>query len=225
MEPKKLGKMLKEWRAQANLGPVKDACKVLGVSHGALGMYEREESLPDVDFLAVFAEKTGANFFSLLEARLRSGKTEQARDLADLMASKGLDVVRAQLPRGTMDPGRFIAESAGIDGLTFTREWLERKGVQPKDLVFTRVPDDTMSPTVREGNLVVIDGTRDSFATDGIYAMMIDGEIAVRRVQRHFTGGIIFRCDNQAYADQHLSSKEIEDLFIMGKVIWAGGEM
>lgn len=83
MQPNRIGAVLRLWREKSNLGPIKVAAPVLGLSHATLGMYEREETLPDVDFLAVFAEKTGADFNELLKARLVSGKTKEARQLAE----------------------------------------------------------------------------------------------------------------------------------------------
>ncbi|WP_445083981.1 hypothetical protein [Candidatus Vondammii sp. HM_W22] len=53
------------------------------MSKNSLAAYERGERLPDVDFLAVFADRTGADFNELLRLRLASGKTEEARARKD----------------------------------------------------------------------------------------------------------------------------------------------
>lgn len=82
MQPNILGPVLRQWRDSSGLGPIKLACGQLGVSHSTLGMYERGELLPDVDFLATFAERTGADFQELLRLRLAGGKTSEARKLA-----------------------------------------------------------------------------------------------------------------------------------------------
>lgn len=79
-----IGDALRLWREKSGLGPIKVAAPLLGISHGSLGAYEREETLPEIDFLAVFAKKTGADFNELLRLRLASGKTEEAKELADI---------------------------------------------------------------------------------------------------------------------------------------------
>lgn len=80
-----IGKLLRHWRATSGLGPTKEAAPILGISHATLSLYETEKTLPDVDFLAVFARKTGADFNELLKARLASGKTQEARELAEVV--------------------------------------------------------------------------------------------------------------------------------------------
>jgi transcriptional regulator with XRE-family HTH domain len=55
----------------------------IGVHPNTLALYERGERLPELDFLATFADKTGADFNELLRLRLASGKTEEARKLAE----------------------------------------------------------------------------------------------------------------------------------------------
>lgn len=85
-----IGKLLRHWRATSGLGPTKEAAPILGISHATLSLYETEKTLPDVDFLAVFARKTGADFNELLKARLASGKTQEARELAEAVGIAAL---------------------------------------------------------------------------------------------------------------------------------------
>lgn len=80
--------MLVAMRESASLGNQKEAGELLGVSGNTLGSYERGEVLPDVDFLAVFAAKTGADFQELLRLRLASGKTEEARRLSEQLRAE-----------------------------------------------------------------------------------------------------------------------------------------
>ena len=74
LEPNYLGKRLREIREHRKLGTLKVACKVLGVSNASLALYEIGTSLPGVEFLAKFAEVTGADFKELMQLRLQSSK-------------------------------------------------------------------------------------------------------------------------------------------------------
>ncbi|MBN4063441.1 helix-turn-helix transcriptional regulator [Cardiobacterium sp. AH-315-I02] len=82
MSCKKLGDVLRDWRNNSGIGSIKEACSNLDVSNATLSNYELGKALPDVDYLAMFAEKTGASFNELLQLRLASGKNEAARRLA-----------------------------------------------------------------------------------------------------------------------------------------------
>lgn len=85
MQTIKLGDYLRNMRNSCSLGNLIDAGVSLGVSNNTLAAYEREETLPDVDFLAVFADRTGADFNELLRLRLASGKNKEARALAEAL--------------------------------------------------------------------------------------------------------------------------------------------
>lgn len=116
MEPKKLGVELRKWRETKNLGPIKVACRLFGVSHATLGAYEQGNGLPDVDFLAKFADVTGADFNELLRLRLASGKTEEARVLAgrymEVTENKAkYEIALDQLAEDDAIRGRFLGDA------------------------------------------------------------------------------------------------------------------
>lgn len=69
---------------------IADMAQALGVNYNTLGGYERGETLPDVDFLARFAQATGASFRDLLTARLQGMESDAGRRaLSELPASDG----------------------------------------------------------------------------------------------------------------------------------------
>ena len=63
---------------------MRSASAELGVSVRALGSYERTEALPDIDFLAKFAEATGADISELIRLRLvAAGRDEAASQVGE----------------------------------------------------------------------------------------------------------------------------------------------
>ena len=67
---------------------IADMAQALGVNYNTLGGYERGETLPDVDFLARFAEATGTSFRDLPTARLQAMESDAGRRaLSELPAS------------------------------------------------------------------------------------------------------------------------------------------
>ncbi|MFO1418355.1 MAG: helix-turn-helix transcriptional regulator [Methylotetracoccus sp.] len=83
MQPNSLGIRLREIRISSEMGPIKSACEAMGISHETLRTYETGNRLPDVDFLAVFAAKTGGDFYELLRLRLQDSEEPDARRLAE----------------------------------------------------------------------------------------------------------------------------------------------
>lgn len=135
--------------------------------------------------------------------------------------------VYVQIPRFTVDgkDGQEVEISSEVASLALDRQWLEQRGVQPGDLVYIRMPDDSMEPTIREGGLVVTDGD-DRLRGDGIYCLfMPNGNMAVKRLQMDFGGGVWVRGDNPTYKEQHVDQSKINRLSIIGKAVWAGGQL
>ena len=80
-----------------------------------------------------------------------------------------------------------------------------------------------MEPTLRPGDIILIDKSNSAASRDGIYVIRIDNALLVKRVQR-LPGNIIkISSDNPTYepfevnaADKH------EDIAIIGRVVWTG---
>lgn len=123
MDPEEsLGKLLRRRRKAADK-TIAEMAQALGVNYNTLGGYERGETLPDVDFLAHFAQVTDASFRDLLVARLRDMESDAGRRaLSELPA-----------PDAAKVPGFGEGWGAGIDSalleeiLLQVEAWLERR--------------------------------------------------------------------------------------------------
>ena len=123
MDPEEaLGKLLRRRRKAADK-TIAEMAQALGVNYNTLGGYERGETLPDVDFLAHFAQVTGCAFRDLLVARLQDMESDAGRRaLSELPA-----------PGAAEAAGFSESWGAGIDGAlleAILREidtWLDRR--------------------------------------------------------------------------------------------------
>ncbi|OGA49509.1 MAG: hypothetical protein A3F74_19570 [Betaproteobacteria bacterium RIFCSPLOWO2_12_FULL_62_58] len=122
--------------------------------------------------------------------------------------------------------GRVVERESEIGKLAFRRDWLAQKGVAVKNLAVIRVKGDSMAPTIRDGALVLVDTGQEKVTQDGIYVLMYEGELVAKRLQVDFAaGGVIIKSDNPAYDQQHVAKDAAENLYIIGRAIWAGGEV
>lgn len=239
-----LGVRLKELRKHNQLGSLPEACKLFSVSPNTLGSYERGLTLPDVEFLAEFAARTGGDFNELLRLRLASSPNEAARALAgtaQVEVEKPTRPAQLRQPQEAPSPESFpvpiarhiVKKSDGTEvdvpsevvQLSLSRAWLAARGLRSLDLVYIRMPDDSMTPTVRSGAVVVVDASTDALRGDGLYALHLGGEMVLKRLQMRFDGGLWIRSDNPSYREQELTKDEAAKLYIIGKAIWAGGEL
>ncbi len=77
----------------------------------------------------------------------------------------------------------------------------------PKNLKVIEVIGDSMEPTLQEGDLIVID-TSYSHTVDGIYAININNEVFIKRLQFNLNGTIEIISDNPRYKTQIYNPNE-----------------
>ena len=81
----------------------------------------------------------------------------------------------------------------------------------PKHLKVIEVIGDSMEPTLQEGDLIVID-TSYSHTVDGIYAINIQDEVFIKRLQFKLDGTIKIISDNPKYETMTYNPKESKDI-------------
>jgi phage repressor protein C with HTH and peptisase S24 domain len=107
--------------------------------------------------------------------------------------------------------------------LSFDASQLKRLGVRPEAAHFIIARGDSMEPTIQDGATVLIDASRTRVRDDGIYAIVVDGDVRLKRVQKKATGAIELISDNPRYMSETLSGDEVDRLMVAGKVFWSGG--
>lgn len=88
----------------------------------------------------------------------------------------------------------------------------------PKNAAIYVMTDDTMSPHVPLGALVIIDKGNNNFTTNGIYLLQVGQTIVLRRLQQTFSSSINILCDNNSYIPQQM---DIESINIIGRAIFS----
>ncbi len=82
------------------------------------------------------------------------------------------------------------------------------------------VPTDSMEPTIKKGDFVLIDTTVDHYNGDGIYAFSIDGHLFIKRLQKMIGGGFKVISDNKdKYDPEEMSEDTYKTSKFVGKFI------
>lgn len=121
-------------------------------------------------------------------------------------------------------PSLVTLPSIGASGdgpLAFDEQWL-RELSPSTDLAVLRVQGDAMSPTLADGDHVIVDRT-DGVARlrDGIYVLEVGGFFSARRIA--FTprpGRVAVRCDNGVYP--FWPDCQVNELNVIGRAVWTG---
>ena len=119
--------------------------------------------------------------------------------------------------------GGAVVEEERIKAyMAFRKDWIHgRLGMKPADLFAVHVTGDSMEPTLKAGDVILINRAR-SLPVDGcLYLIRIDDSLVVKRIQLQPGGQIQALSDNPAYAPFRLDPAD-KSTAILGQVIWYG---
>lgn len=119
-------------------------------------------------------------------------------------------------------------------GLVFREDWIRSKGLSPRhgNSAIITAEGHSMSPTIQSGNVLLINLMVNSFievVSGHIYAFIANNELRIKRIFREITtGGIRIASDNTdktIYPDEYLQPNQIDQIKIVGCVVWRGGDI
>jgi phage repressor protein C with HTH and peptisase S24 domain len=132
----------------------------------------------------------------------------------DLVSIPMLDVT---LSAGS---GSLAAGAGKQAGWVFPRDWLRRSFGRIDGLHMLAVKGDSMVPTLHPNDWVMVDTSRTA-PQDGIFAVRLDDELYVKRLQR-LGRRLDLVSDNQAYRPVPIDPEnQALDFQIMGRVVWS----
>ncbi|MEW5911973.1 MAG: helix-turn-helix transcriptional regulator [Thermodesulfobacteriota bacterium] len=117
--------------------------------------------------------------------------------------------------------------SAPPKHLAFQFAWLKDKtGLNPKDLFLVTVVGDAMEPTMKQGDVVLVNRAKAHVPGDGLYVLLMDGTMLVKRLRKRPGRKVQVISDNEAYGSFDLDlANPPDDMTIIGRVVWFGREI
>lgn len=107
--------------------------------------------------------------------------------------------------------------------MAFREDWVRRTlRVDPKQLALISATGESMEPTIRPGDLILVDTAVREVQQDGIYVIVMGNYVMCKRIQRLFAAGLVVKSDNPAYEEIRIGPDETEELIIAGRVVWIG---
>ena len=130
-------------------------------------------------------------------------------------------VARYHVPVSAGD-GNLADDGLIMEHLPFRADWLRALSATPPDhLAVIAVVGDSMSPTLADGDDILVDLTERTPRQDGIYVLRRDDALQVKRVSiSPASGRLTIRSDNTLY--QSWADCDPAAVDILGRVIWAG---
>lgn len=231
-----LGAELKNCRVSLRLTLPEMAAK-LNVSTTTIINYETGRRMPDVDFLIDLAETSEIGFAYWLGLRVAASQSSGAAAAKALLDT----IMAAQHSSASSSEQAFIslplydvkdvvnAAASNISGRVndeipqFSTAWIRRElNATPADLFQILVDDESMVPSLRPGDTILLDRRATRPDREGVYILKMNGLPLVKRLQI-LPGGIVkVVSDNPAYETftTVLSDFNGIDITILGRVVW-----
>lgn len=119
--------------------------------------------------------------------------------------------------------GAWVASEQIRDYMAFREDFVRRVlNADPANLALISSIGDSMEPTIRAGDLLLIDRGIDRIIDDAIYVLLKRGELVVKRVQQFFNGAVTIKSDSDSYIDETLTSEDVAQITVAGRVRWVG---
>lgn len=242
MDKKSIGARIKQARNALNLTQDMIAARADATSKRGLQDNEAGNSVPGGAILSALIE-SGINANWVLTGEGEMLLSDIAKGGVDLVLRSGseIHVIEAKEPgthpygfvlvprydvAASMGNGSVIHSEQIVDHLAFREEWVRTElGTTPKNLVLISAIGDSMEPTLRAGDLLLIDRSSASVKQDAIYAFATNGELRVKRMQLKIDGTLVVKSDNSQYETETLCSDQASSLRIVGRVVWSGRRM
>jgi phage repressor protein C with HTH and peptisase S24 domain len=193
-----------------------------------IGNYEKDKREPGLSDLRAIARALGVGLIELIEGP-QSSTTEPSSEYNYSPTATDYALVPQYTAHGAAGNGQLNDHVEVKGGLVFKRDWLARMGLRDRNLHVIYVQGHSMEPTVCDGDVVLLDETQTTPRDRRIYAIRKpNGELIIKRLIQTITGGWLIRSDNEdkrAYPDQPISDTDIEQIQIVGRVVWHGGAL
>ena len=166
----------------------------------SLARYEKNKVNPSMEFIAKLTD-----MFNINSNWLLTGKGEMfiSNDTTKNSDNYFIDLlnVRAGAGEGIYN---YVIET--VDTISLDKSFF-RTPTNTNKIKGIQVDGDSMEPTLRDGDYVLIDENI-NFGTNGIYAIQYGGQILIKRLQFKMDGTILIISDNDKYDKEVFNPKE-----------------
>jgi phage repressor protein C with HTH and peptisase S24 domain len=208
-----------------HVGSLERLSDISGVSTRMIQRYKNKTADPSRERLVALAR---AGRVSLEWLATGGGAMEARAFEAEAPPGEGYVALPRFSVQAAAGVGLPVLSEDVVDWLYFKAEWLRNKlGVNPAHLAVIEAVGDSMFPTIKDGDILVVNVGDPTFHGLGIYVLRLDDVLMVKRIAIGQRGQLAITSDNAQYNGSpiELDRKDLQDFQIVGRVVWAGGRM
>lgn len=120
-----------------------------------------------------------------------------------------------------------LGEATATKHLAFRKQWLNARGLNAKSLAALFTKGDSMTPTIPESAVVVINREHTQPLDGKVYVIRIEDRHYVKRIQWLIGGGLRLISDNKFYDPLDITKADMQasDIEVCGQVIHASYDL
>ncbi len=214
LKNKKLSTIIEKLK---NYGGLKDDAQVaelLQLSKTALSNHKQRDTIP-FEALTAFCLKEHISIDWLL-SDLGTPQNGGQKEIEELVA---IPLYAATASAGA---GSIAENDDIIDHCRFKIEWIKKTlHANPRKLALVRITGDSMEPTLRTGDVIMINRELDDPSDGKIFVVNLGGQVVAKRVQVTGRDKIDLISDNKLYPIVRLGPQSR----IIGRVVWFGRKL
>lgn len=192
--------------------------KAFGVSQKGARKWLEGEAIPHTKRLAKIADKLGTTVEWLLTGKGSKGLVTIGENKTGASDFSLVPLYNVKAAAGT---GAIVTNERIVDTLAFRADFLRHElNAGKDDLYLIHVEGDSMEPTLRAGDVILVDHRRSQPDREGIYVIRMDDALLVKRIQLQPGGKVLATSDNTNYKAFEL--KQDDSVALVGRVVWAG---
>lgn len=188
--------------------------RISGVPRRTLENYLSGKSSPKAQNLYLLAKAVGASLDWLIAGEGSMYASDRSSSLIQIPRHN------IQLSAGH---GSFVERSEVLNYIPFNADFFDRYLQRdPKDMIIVDARGESMEPTMRDRDLLMIDTSSASKSiTSAIYGFTFGQDVFVKRL---FVtpDNIIAKSDNKDYGDFTIGPDNMDQFHPIGRVVWIG---
>ena len=185
-----------------------------GVARRTLSDWANDKTEPKASSLKEISELTGVTVQWLI-----TGEEQEAKP--PVSSSSFAFLPFYEDVEAAAGSGAAVISDAAHSVIGFARDLLRESGASPQTCTVIRAVGDSMSPTIPDGALLVVDHSqREIVANGSIMVIGVDDDLLVKRIRRRFDGSVELISDNSIYAPETLGPAALQQLRVIGRVVY-----
>lgn len=200
-----IGERLKSERVRIGIAPTEFAA-LCGVSRTTQFNYEAGGRAPDADYLQR-ANKAGVDVQFVITGQRTGGD-----------GGDNFVVISSHAVAASAGPGAVNGDHADVDGLSFSRKWLSKRGLNPANLKVIDVVGESMLPRLSDGDKVLVDVSDTSPKSGRAYVLLQGDELLVKYCQLLPEGLLRVSSANSDYPTYDIDLSKTHGVSIVGRV-------